>query len=1108
MIKLDSVLAATTGALSMLRSSESLEEALPEFLQEIGEKCGLSCTFLQNFSSQKDKGKNYSYKWPRRGTDSGKKAFKSEVPDILDGSLLDRLGKEGYILYQEIPSEGSHSAESFGAEKNVSCLIVPIYAGKELWGVLGLCSGHSSLFFSDTSITLFRNFGVGFGGLIYGMENHRALIESGQKYQRTIENIRDVVFSIDFDFKLIYLNGGWEWLTGYCIGESLGKPIFSFIEHTYKDFFVNELEILIDGVTLEISLDLPLITSGLGIRWVRVAVKRSVGAEQELFGSILDIHQYKVNAEKLRNNQSAFKSLFHTVEDVLYIGDAFTKSYKVISKKISNFGLSEEKFINDPLYSLKIVHTDDRNRVEEFFNEAWRGSNQNLEYRIINEQGMTLWVENRTWMEYDTLGNPYRLHGRLSDITNSKAKELELLESEERFKVISENLPFPLIMCTLDKLEVLYFNEFFLNMIAQTNSPIRKDFNIDDYVFHPDSSISVRDYILGTVEIENLEVLVREEKGDHWYSLSSQKLPYKGKEVVTIILYNIHKRKLAELERIRLEEVLTALDQTQISFSMEAEVRETYSKLLSTLIFFTKSEYGFLGEVLYDENGLPYLISNAISNTDSTADVQHFIERHLEKGFVFKELDNLIGTVLLSGKPLISNNVDNDSSCRANLPKGHPQLKRFVGIPIYKGDRFIGLVGLANKKKIYSQEDIDFIQPFMSSYANLISMVHENRQRIKAESLHRESKNLYKLLSDNVDDIVSLHDLEFKIRYVSPSIERITGLLPQELLGEDFFEKTNFKLEQMVDFENYPKFVIPIKHKISGKIRKIEMIWKPLYNEQGDLYSYLATSRDVTERELSLLKLKETLDKEKELNQLKSRFIAMTSHEFRTPLATIFSSNDLLKMVLSQLNDSEIKNKSLRHVDKINTQLGRLTQMVTDVLLMEQNSDGRLNVNLKTLDLNQVILLTLEENFLFDEEKPCLNLDLPNKPVRIKSDHTWLSYIIKNIVGNALKYSRPLDRIPDLSLRVNGGAVVLTVRDYGIGVPKKEQKFIFDPFYRSTNTNGVKGTGLGLSIVYELVLKLEGKIQFRSKENLGTAITIVFPYESKNPPSRRRAKSE
>ncbi|WP_192349010.1 ATP-binding protein [Algoriphagus sp. Y33] len=1109
MVDTDEVISATASAFKILNSPGSLREALQKILHELGEKCEAEHSYIvKNLSHAQGYKMVYELGWSKNSEPYYLDEYVSNNP-LWDGTqVIERIHNEGYFhaLAATKDSDNGGFSEIPKNHYENSCLLIPIYSYKKLWGLLGLEHGKPTPQFTNTSIALLKNFADSLGAVIYGLESRKNHLDCKRNYQRIIANIRDVVFTLDYGFNLMSLNGGWKRLSGFEIRHALGRSIFLFIERTYQDYFLRELESLVNGVILEISLDLPLITSSNSLRWVRIAVKRPTGKKQELFGTFIDIHQNKVNADRLRESHSAFKSLFNTVEDVLYIGDPGTKSFSIISEKVSSLGLSRDKFINDSSYWLDIVHPDDRELVEQCVNEAWSTGNLNLEYKILNDQGLTLWVENKSWMEYDGFGRPFRLHGRYSDITSVKTKELELIESEERFKAISENLPFPLLMCTPDSMDILYINEFFLTMISQNSSSIRSDFNIDDYVFHSDPAISIKKYIQDAVEIDNLEVLVHQDDGDNWHSLSSQKLPYKGGFVLTIILYNIHKRKLAELERIRLEEALHALDQTQISFSIEVEVRETYSKLLSTLIFFTKSEYGFLGEVLYDDSGKPYLRSNAIRNKECSEEIQRFIDKHSKDGFIFRGLDNLIGEVLLSGKSLISNNLNSGYSSNAVLPFGHPVLKRFLGIPIYKGEKFIGMVGLANKEKIYSQEDIDFLQPFMSSYANLISLVNENKQRVKAESLHQESENLYKILSDNVDDIVSLHDLELKTLYVSPSVQRVTGFLPNVLLGKNFFEYVAYKLDQGIDFEKYPKFVIPINHRVSGKTIQIEMIWKPLYNEQGELYSFLATSRDVTERESILVKLKETLDKEKELNQLKSRFIAMTSHEFRTPLATIFSSADLLEMILKQLDDQDIKARSLRHVEKISTQLSRLTHMVSDVLLMEQNSDGRLNVNLSHLNISEVILDTLQDSFSFDAANPCIHLDLPKRPVSMRSDRTWLTYIVKNIVENALKYSVGKDKMPRLTLRNREGRITLRIQDFGIGVPKGEQKFIFDPFYRSSNANGINGTGLGLSIVYELVLKLGGKIQFKSKENSGTTFSIVFPYELHNSTSRTRAK--
>ena len=1099
MNNLEAVLAVTNNLFSKLNYALDFEKALRNTLKKLGEEFELDYAYLVSTPPKNSECQlNFKAIWYSNEIDCRECDFKLNESDDRQSLLLTKLKEEGFVQSLIDGPLFDVASHPFPVKNSNCYLLLPIYANLNFWGVLGFGYADSSNAFQISSIEVLKGFTNSLGALIFGKICEKNCIESNNKYNLILENIRDVVFILNFQFEVQSLNGGWERLSGFSVDESLNKSILLFFEETYQDYFSTELKNLTSSEMLEVTIDLPLSNSMNLIRWVRVSIKHSPDSHRELLGTIIDIHQNKLNSDLLNVNHKKFDFKFIDKEGILYIGDPNSRSYPIVSEKISKLGLSQEFFLNNPTYLLDIAHPDDLRKVKEFLAETWERESLDLEYRIINENGLTLWVANKTWMEYDSKGKPFRLHGVFTDITSSKTREIQLLESEERFKTISENLLFPLLMCSLDCTEVLYINELFLNLITHDTSYIAKEFNIDDYVSHPDPTISVRDYIVMALEIDNLEVLVHEADGDVWYSLTSQRVSYQDGYVLVIILYKIHKRKLAELERGRLEEALHALNYTQVSFSMDVEVQETYSKLLSTLLFFTKSEYGFLGEVLYDDLGKPYLRSNAINNVRGNHSVDTFIDRHLEKGFEFRALDNLIGKVLLSGKPLIANSMDDPKGSAVELPLGHPRINRFLGIPIYQGENFIGLVGLANKDKVYTQEDLDFLQPFMSSYANLISLVNENKHRLLAEGLRVESENLYKILSDNVDDIVSLHDLELGAMYVSPSIERVTGFSPEILLGSNFFKCFTNIIAADVDFTKHPKFVAPVIHKSTGKTIQIEMIWKPLYNEEGALYSFLATSRDVTERESVLVRLRETLDKERELNQLKSKFISMTSHEFRTPLATIISSKDLLERIINKQDDNEFKAKSLRHIDKINIQLNRLNNMVSDVLMMEQNSNGGINLDLDLLNFKEVIMGTLYENFSFDLENPCICIDFPSDSVLMKSDRTCLSYIVKNVIENSIKYSKGSIRKPSLVLRKRNGLILLRVQDFGLGIPSDEIKFIFDPFYRASNTDGIKGTGLGLSIVNELVLKLAGKIKLRSKEFSGTTITILFPYEKKD----------
>lgn len=372
-------------------------------------------------------------------------------------------------------------------------------------------------------------------------------------------------------------------------------------------------------------------------------------------------------------------------------------------------------------------------------------------------------------------------------------------------------------------------------------------------------------------------------------------------------------------------------------------------------------------------------------------------------------------------------------------------------------------------------------------------------ERDRFESIVQEyaSETLYKLISENIEDIVTLHDLELKTIYGSPSLERVSGYLMNQFIGTDIFEFFNYKVKENLNFTDSPRFIIPFKNGKSGKDVKLEMIWKPIFAKNGELKSYLAMSRDVSEREFVLEELKNNLDKEIELNQLKSKFISMTSHELRTPLATIQSSADLMEIFIERLNDDKEAQESLqKQIKTINAQLSRLTQIISDVIFTEKNNQGKLEFLLMDVNLKSLILQLVFNHFVVTEGEPILQLDLGEKAVKIKSDPVLLSHVIRNLIENALKYTPEFSPKPILKLVVMADSAVVQIVDYGIGIPLEDADNIFEPFFRGSNVKNIKGTGLGLSIVYDLVQKLGGDLKFSSLENQGSTFTITFPYTS------------
>lgn len=267
-------------------------------------------------------------------------------------------------------------------------------------------------------------------------------------------------------------------------------------------------------------------------------------------------------------------------------------------------------------------------------------------------------------------------------------------------------------------------------------------------------------------------------------------------------------------------------------------------------------------------------------------------------------------------------------------------------------------------------------------------------------------------------------------------------------------------------------------------------------NNQKETEKNLRLANDLMTKTIALRKkaeedLKHALEKERELNEMKSRFISMTSHEFRTPLTVIQSNSELLALKLDALPGPQHE-KIIKHINTITEEISRLTRLIDDILLMGRIDSGKIIFNPSTINLSELIteLLNSGESLKNEHRKATLTITGDEKP--FQCDATLITHAFNNIISNAYKYSdeRPA---PEVILNYEPARIKIIVQDHGIGIPESEQSVLFDSFFRASNTSNIKGTGLGLVITKQFIELHHGTIHIASKINQGTCVTIELP---------------
>jgi signal transduction histidine kinase len=235
------------------------------------------------------------------------------------------------------------------------------------------------------------------------------------------------------------------------------------------------------------------------------------------------------------------------------------------------------------------------------------------------------------------------------------------------------------------------------------------------------------------------------------------------------------------------------------------------------------------------------------------------------------------------------------------------------------------------------------------------------------------------------------------------------------------------------------------------------------------------------------------LEREKELRELKSRFISMTSHEFRNPMTSILSSIELLE-TYGQTWTAE---KKLKHYDRTKAAVRRMTELLEDVLLVSQAEAGKLEFNPTPLALKTFCSDLVEEIQLGVGETHKINFVYSGSDINACMDEKLLLHILMNLLTNAIKYSSP-DTTVFFGCYCEDGEVTFKIKDEGIGIPTEDQQRLFESFHRAKNVGNIPGTGLGLAIVQRSVELHNGKITFTSEVGVGTTFIVSLPLNNES----------
>ena len=459
--------------------------------------------------------------------------------------------------------------------------------------------------------------------------------------------------------------------------------------------------------------------------------------------------------------------------------------------------------------------------------------------------------------------------------------------------------------------------------------------------------------------------------------------------------------------------------------------------------------------------------------------------RHIKVG------EYKIGLIAQEKKPHLTNSVQSDPLLRDKEWVASEGMVAFAGYPLLLEDRVLGVLALFARRPL-----ADDVLKALGSVADAIALGIERK---RAQTALAESEARFSIAfqaSPILIGVARMGDGRFVL--VNDAFVSWSGHSREEILGRNTTEISVW--ERPEDREAY---FADLRH--TGSIRARECRFR---NRSGRQFTMLLSSEviqlngvphllslglDITLRKQAEIEVLKALGREKELGQLKSNFVSMVSHEFRTPLAIIQSSAELLREFFQRMEPAERDEQ----LESITGNTRRMAGMMEEILVLSRLDAGKLDFRPSALDLAGFCRRVVDEVLSATSRRCPIELSLRSALPHAHADERLLQHILTNLLSNAVKYSEP-GACVRFAVEREGTEVLCVIRDEGIGIFETDQEMLFTAFHRGSNVGSRAGTGLGLLLVRRCVELHHGKVRIESKVGQGTTVTVRLPVFENN----------
>ncbi len=896
------------------------------------------------------------------------------------------------------------------------------------------------------------------------------LRKSEQTFRAFMSNIPGFAYIKDKERKHQYLNPPLIEYFKSNEKKCLGKTFEEIIPGAENSESIKDNDLTIFNTSQPIQFEEKIIRGGDAKTFLSIKFPIKTDNEVSMLGGIsIDISEKKIIQEKLHESQQKLTKIINSspLPIISISNDGLVTSWNNAAEKV--FGWRSDEVLGKSIPIISLNKEKEFNFLKErvFTGESFQG----IEIIRKNKNGDDINLSLSTAPLTDSRGNITGIMGIFENIEERKKAENLLKSSEERYKSIFNNSHAVMLIVDPYNGKIIDANPSACNYYG---------FTIDE---------------LKNMHLEKLNLLTDSEIQKEMMEAKTEKKHY-----------FVFKHKLAggEIRDVEVYSGPISFGDKNYLFSIVHDIteRKTMEKMLieSELKYKTVADYTYDWEYWIDVDGkynyispscekiTGYLPEEFIADPDLKLkivhpDDHHVLAKHHEEDFNISKSacefefriitkDGITKWISHVCRSVIDNNgafrgrrgTNRDITLQKNAQLNLIESQQKISAIIQNAD---ALIFTSDKKRVLTLCE--------GKALSQLDLLPENLLNHPVEILFGKSDIIDKLFlkalaGESAYDMVKIQDYYFDLSVV-PQFDADNNQIGIIGLAVDITNRVIFE-KQLEEYKQHLETLVDKRT-------------KELANVNKQLADELEKQKAIEET------IHQALSREKELNELKSRFISTTSHEFRTPLTSIFSSAELLEMYGRRWEENKYK----EHLGKIKLSVDYLTNLLDDILILSRAESGRTFLEISDFNLAELCKNLIEEVKALTKENQIVLLTYNAESEYYNLDKKLIRFILNNLLTNAVKYSSSGDKV-NLTVTSDSERVYFEVTDSGIGIPDDEINSIFEPFYRAKNTGATRGNGLGLSIVHKSIEIHHGQITVKSKIDEGTIFKVVIPVKN------------